>query len=322
MLEKKVSIIVPVFNEEENIFRFFERCAQVLRKEYKYEIIFVDDGSRDQSAEKISELLQKYKEPTIKCIRFSRNFGKESAILAGLQAAEGDYISLIDADLQQDPLYISQMIDFLEEHEEFDMVACYQDKRKESKILSGFKSLFYSLMNKMSDTKFHKNASDFRTFRCAVKDAVLSLGEYHRFSKGLFSWVGFQVHYMPYTVAERQHGKTHWSFRSLTRYAFEGFFGFSVVPLRIATYLGFFTSLAAVIYFIYTLIVKLSVGIEVPGYATIVSLILLLSGVQLICMGIIGEYLARTYMESKHRPKFIIREYTSNRGGTEHELKP
>lgn len=311
-MTKTISLIVPVFNEEENIFPFFELCATSLDKKYKYEILFVDDGSKDTSAEKISDLMHRYAEPAIKCIRFSRNFGKESAILAGLKHASGDYISLIDADLQQHPHYVNDMVSFLENNESFDMVACYQDRRQESKILSGFKGLFYSLINKMSDTKFYRNASDFRTFRANVKDAILQLPEYHRFSKGLFSWVGFQTHFMPYSVEKRLHGKTTWSFKSLTKYAFEGFFGFSVVPLRIATVLGLLTSLAAAIYFLYTVIRTLITGIEVPGYATIVCLILLLSGVQLICMGIIGEYLARTYMESKHRPHFIIKEILEN----------
>ncbi|WP_311487772.1 glycosyltransferase family 2 protein [uncultured Helcococcus sp.] len=303
----KVSIIVPCYNEEKNIFPFFELCKNTLNPNFEYEYIFVNDGSKDNTFLNIKKLIKDDNSDNIIGINFSRNFGKESAILAGIKNSTGDLISLIDADLQQHPKYINQMVEYLSLNEETDIVACYQNRRKEGKILSSFKSMFYNLINKMSSTKFEKNASDFRTFRRQVAEALVDLDEYHRFSKGLFAWVGFEAHYMPYEVEERLHGKTSWSFSSLTKYAIEGFVGFSTVPLRIATLLGIFTSIASLIYMISIIIKKLVIGIDVAGYATIVSLILLLSGIQLISMGIIGEYLARTYMETKKRPHYIIK---------------
>ncbi len=309
---KKVSLIIPSRNEEQNIADFFALAEQTLKPDFAYQYIFVNDGSKDKTLTSIQNLISANPDKEIIGIDFSRNFGKEAAILAGLKQADGDYISLIDADLQQHPKYINQMTAMLEQNPDLDMIACYQDKRKEGLLIKGFKNLFYRLINQASDTKFEKNASDFRTFRKNVAQSILTMGEYHRFSKGLFAWVGFNVAYIPYQVEERRHGKSNWSFRSLTRYAFDGFFDYSILPLRIATYLGFFTSFAALVYFIVILIQKFSVGIEVKGYATIVSLILLLSGVQLICMGIIGEYLARTYMQSKQRPHYLIKKiYTS-----------
>jgi len=304
---KKVSIIVPAYNEEENIVRFFEMANKTLTNNFEYQFIFINDGSDDQTAEEIKKLIDNNPDQDIIGINFSKNYGKEAAILAGLKQGDGDYLSLIDADLQQHPKYVNQMLSLLEEDNNLDIVACYQEQRKEGCLLSGLKSLFYSLINKVSDTKFEKNASDFRTFRRPVAQAVADMPEYNRFSKGLFSWIGFKTKYIPYTVEKRRFGKTSWSFSALVKYAFEGFFGFSIVPLKIATFLGMITSLAALIYFIVILVQKILIGIEVEGYATIVSLILLLSGVQLICMGIIGEYLGRTYMETKKRPQFIIK---------------
>lgn len=309
---KKISIVVPCYNEEKNIFSFFELCDDTLNKNFQYEYIFINDGSNDDTFNKIKELIEINPFKDITCINFSRNFGKESAILAGIKKSTGDYVSLIDADLQQHPKYINEMISVLEYNENLDVVACYQDKRKEGKILSGFKSLFYLLINKISDTKFEKNASDFRTFRRSVADSILELKEYHRFSKGFFAWVGYNVHFMPYEVEERKHGKTSWSFYKLTKYALEGFIGFSTAPLKIATFLGLITSFIATIYLITVLIQKFIIGIDIAGYATIVSLILLLSGIQLICIGIIGEYLAKTYMEVKKRPHYIIKDIIKN----------
>lgn len=309
---KKISLVIPSYNEGENIFPFFKLCQDTLSNKYEYEYIFINDGSLDNTLNKIKELIEENPLINIIGINFSRNFGKESAILAGIKKASGDYISLIDADLQQHPKYVNEMINVLEFNDDLDVVACYQDIRKESKLLSGFKSLFYSLINKISDTKFEKNASDFRTFRKSVAQSLIELNEYHRFSKGLFAWIGYNVHFMPYEVEERKHGETSWSFSSLTKYAIDGFVGFSTMPLKIATLLGLITSFVASIYLVFILIQKIFIGIDTEGFATIVSLILLLSGIQLICMGIIGEYLARTYMEVKKRPHYIIRDIIEN----------
>lgn len=309
---KKVTLVIPCFNEEKNIFPFFDICKETLNNNFKYEYVFVNDGSRDKTLESLRNLINQNPTEEIIAVNFSRNFGKESAILAGLKNASGDYISLIDADMQQHPKYVNEMVEILENNEDLDLVAAYQKKRKEGKILTGFKSLFYSLINKISDTKFEKNASDFRTFRKNVAESIINLDEYHRFSKGLFSWVGFNTHFIPYEVEERKFGKSTWSFRSLTKYAIEGFVGYSTVPLKFATFLGMMTSLISLIYMFWIIIQKLFIGIQVEGYATIVTLILLLSGVQLICIGILGEYLAKTYIEVKKRPHYIIKNILKN----------
>ncbi|MFM1581052.1 glycosyltransferase family 2 protein [Helcococcus bovis] len=309
---KKITLVIPCFNEEKNIHPFFELCKNKLNPNFKYEFIYINDGSKDKTFDEITSLVTNNPNDEIIAINFSRNFGKESAILAGLKNASGDYISLIDADMQQHPKYVNEMVEILENNEDLDLVSAYQKKRKEGKILTGFKSLFYSLINKISDTKFEKNASDFRTFRRNVAESIIDLDEYHRFSKGIFSWVGFNAHYIPYEVEERKFGKTTWSFKSLTKYAIEGFVGYSTAPLKFATFLGMITSFISLIYMFWIIIQKLFIGINVEGYASIVSLILLLSGIQLICIGILGEYLAKTYIEVKKRPHYIIKNILKN----------
>ncbi|MFM1539618.1 glycosyltransferase family 2 protein [Helcococcus bovis] len=309
---KKITLVIPCFNEEKNIHPFFALCKNRLNPNFKYEFIYINDGSKDKTFDEITSLVTNNPNDEIIAINFSRNFGKESAILAGLKNASGDYISLIDADMQQHPKYVNEMVEILENNEDLDLVAAYQKKRKEGKILTGFKRLFYSLINKISDTKFEKNASDFRTFRRNVAESVIDLDEYHRFSKGIFSWVGFNAHYIPYEVEERKFGKTTWSFKSLTKYAIEGFVGYSTAPLKFATFLGMITSFISLIYMFWIIIQKLFIGINIEGYASIVSLILLLSGIQLICIGILGEYLAKTYIEVKKRPHYIIKNILKN----------
>ena len=241
-------------------------------------------------------------------ISFSRNFGKESALYAGLQRADGDYISLIDADLQQRPEIVRDMVAFLDENPDYDVVAAYQDRRNEGKVLSFFKKSFYKIINKLSDVALQPEASDFRTFRRSVKDSILELGEYHRFSKGIFAWVGYNTKFIPYTACERAHGVTKWSFRKLMNYAIEGIIGFSTAPLRLATWLGGATGIVATLYLVVVLLQKLIFGIDVPGYATIVLLILFFASVQLFCIGIIGEYVGRSFEQSKNRPIYIAKE--------------
>lgn len=304
----KLSLVVPCYNEAENVAAFqdavigaFDGCG------YDYEIVFVDDGSRDATLHNLKKLYNAQKCP-VKVVSFSRNFGKESAIYAGMEHADGDYISLIDADLQQRPEIVRDMVKTLEEQPEYDVVAAYQDRRGEGKILSFFKKCFYAVINKLSGVKLRSDASDFRTFRRSVRDSLLSIGEYHRFSKGIFAWVGYETCFIPYTACERHAGKTKWSFRKLLNYAIEGIIGFSTAPLRFATYLGCFTALAAVIYLIVVIIQKLCIGIDVPGYATITVLLLFFSSMQLFCIGIIGEYVGRTFEQSKNRPVYIAKE--------------
>ena len=305
----KLSLIVPCYNEAENVAPFQEAVIQTFQDcGYDYEIVFVDDGSRDATMHNLRKLHSQQKCP-VKVVSFSRNFGKEAALYAGLQHASGEYISLIDADLQQRPEIVRDMVKILDEDSQYDVVAAYQDRRGEGNILSFFKKGFYALINKLSNVKLRPDASDFRTFRRSVADSLLELKEYHRFSKGIFAWVGFETCFIPYTACQRAAGSTKWSFRKLFNYALEGIIGFSTAPLRLSVYLGFLTALAAAIYLIAVLLEKLISGIPVPGYATIIVLILLLGSMQLFCIGIIGEYVGKIFEQSKNRPIYLPKEY-------------
>lgn len=304
----KLSLIVPCFNEAENVELFQKETIQAFQGcGYSFEIIFVDDGSSDATLHNLRKLYEQQRCP-VKVVSFSRNFGKEAGLYAGLQYAQGDYISLIDADLQQRPEIVREMVDFLEKNAEYDVVAAYQDRRWEGKVLSFFKKTFYRVINKMSDVTLQPEASDFRTFRKSVRDSILKLGEYHRFSKGIFAWVGYKTHYIPYTACQRAFGTTKWSFRKLLNYAIEGIIGYSTAPLRLSTWLGGLTGIAAVLYLIAVVLQKLIWGIDVPGYATIIVLILFFGSVQLFCIGIIGEYVGRIFEQSKQRPIYIAKE--------------
>ena len=305
----KVTLVVPCYNEEKNVALFYEVTeAAFQNKNVEYDIVFVNDGSKDNTYS-VLKLLFKAHPDKVSVVNLSRNFGKEAAILAGLKRASGDYISLVDADLQQRPEIVLDMVGFLEEHEEYDVVAAYQEHRIEGKLMSGMKKLFYTLINKVCDIEFYSGASDFRTFRKTVAEALINMPEYHRFSKGLFSWIGFHTHYLPYVAEERHAGETKWSLKKLMKYAMEGFMSFTTFPLRFATYLGMIVSLCAVIYMIFVIVKTLVFGESVPGYPTIVTLILFLSGVQLLILGILGEYLARIYVQGKNRPVYIEKEF-------------
>ena len=304
----KLSLVVPCFNEADNVAAFhqavvsaFDGCG------YDYEIIFVDDGSSDATLHNLKKIYATQTCP-MKIISFSRNFGKDAGIYAGMQHADGEYISLIDADLQQRPEIVRNMVNILDDQPEYDVIAAYQDRRNEGKILTFFKESFYSIINKLSTVKLKADASDFRTFRRCVRDSIIDLAEYHRFSKGIFAWVGYSTCYIPYTALPRMAGKTRWSFRKLLNYAVEGIIGYSTAPLRIATYLGSITAIAAILYLIATVLKTLIVGIDVPGYATIIVLLLFFGCVQLFCIGIIGEYVGRTFEQSKNRPVYIAKE--------------
>jgi glycosyltransferase involved in cell wall biosynthesis len=304
----KLSLVVPCYNEAENVAAFQDAVITAFADcGYDYEIVFVDDGSKDATLHNLKKLYKAQACP-VKVVSFSRNFGKEAGIYAGMSHASGDYISLIDADLQQRPEIVRDMVKILDEKPEIDVVAAYQDRRGEGKVLSFFKKCFYKIINKLSDVTLHADASDFRTFRRSVAESMLELTEHHRFSKGIFSWVGYCAEYIPYVACERQAGTTKWSFRKLTNYAIDGIIGFSTRPLRIATYLGGLTGFSALIYLIVVVLQKLIVGIDVAGYATIIVLILLLGSMQLFAIGIIGEYVGKTFEQSKHRPIYIAKD--------------
>lgn len=277
---------------------------------YDYEIVFINDGSKDATLHNLKKIHAAQKCP-VKVISFSRNFGKEAGLYAGLQYASGEYISLIDADLQQRPEIVRDMVKILDEQPEYDVVAAYQDRRREGKVLSFFKKSFYAIINHLSDVTLQPDASDFRTFRRSVRDSILELREYHRFSKGIFAWVGYDTCFIPYTACERAAGTTKWNFWKLLEYAVEGIIGYSTAPLRLATVLGTISGIGAVLYLIVVLLEKLIRGIDVPGYATIIVLILFFGSVQLFCIGIIGEYVGRTFEQGKERPIYIAKEILS-----------
>ena len=304
----KLSLVVPCYNEAENVAAFqdavigaFEGCG------YDYEIIFVNDGSKDATLHNLRKIFKAQRCP-VKVVSFSRNFGKEAGIYAGMKEADGEYVSLIDADLQQRPEIVRDMVKILDESPEYDVVAAYQDRRGEGKVLSFFKKSFYSIINKLSSVTLQPDASDFRTFRRSVRDSIMELAEYHRFSKGIFAWVGYDTCFIPYTACERHAGTTKWNFWKLLNYAIDGIIGYSTAPLRFSTYVGALSAIAAVIYLIVVVLQKLIWGIDVPGYATIIVLLLFFGSMQLFGLGIIGEYVGRTFEQSKNRPVYIAKE--------------
>lgn len=304
MNKELVSFIVPSFNEAPNLVAFYTEFSRVFsRSDYDWELIFVDDGSTDESFKILSDLSLKL--PGITAIQFSRNFGKEAAIWAGLNTAKGDLVGIIDADLQQPPCDALAMVDLLVSNPEYDCVAAYQEKRNEGGISASIKNCFYKIMSKMCSMDMIQNASDFRVFRRSVADAILSLPESQRFTKGIFAWIGFETLPYPYTPQDRVAGESKWSFRKLVAYAAEGILSFSTAPLKVATVLGLVTSFFALIYCVAVLLRTLIFGIDVPGYATTIGVVLLLGGIQLMVLGAIGEYLARDYIQGKQRPIFI-----------------
>lgn len=308
----KLSLIVPCYNEAENIALFQNAVIETFHSaDYEYELVFIDDGSTDSTLVNLRKAFREQRCP-VKVVSFSRNFGKDAGIFAGLQHADGDYFCVIDADLQQRPEVVREMVSILQNQPQYDMVAAYQDRRNEGKVLSFFKKAFYATINKLSNINIKSDASDFRTFRKCVAESILSLGECHRFSKGIFAWVGYETCYIPYTAQPRAAGTTKWNFPKLLNYAVDGIIGYSTTPLRISTFLGTMTGIAALIYLVIVILQKLITGIDIPGYATIIVLILFLGSMQLFCIGIIGEYVGRTFEQSKERPIYIAKEILEN----------
>lgn len=306
----KLSLVVPCYNEEANVKRFFNEVNNAfLCNVDDYEFVFVNDGSEDKTFDNLKELYEENSAYNIQVLSFSRNFGKESAMYAGLKASKGEYVCIIDADLQQSPQVVLKMLDEIEKDESVDCVAAYQEERNEGALLSNFKSAFYTIINKLSEVDFVNGASDFRLLNRKMVDAVLSMSEYHRFSKGIFSWVGFNTKYIAYEAKERELGESKWSFLKLFKYAIDGIVAFSTLPLRLSIATGFITAIASIIYLVVVVLQKLIQGIDVPGYATIIVLILFLGGMQLFCLGILGEYLAKVYVQTKNRPLYILKEH-------------
>lgn len=305
----KLSLVVPCYNEEGNVRLFHDTAAAVFDNEgYEYEMVFVNDGSKDSTLARLKELHAE-SDKNIRIISFSRNFGKEAAMYAGIQHAKGEYICLIDADLQQRPEVVAYMVKRLEENAELDCVAAFQEQRADDKKLTFFKKSFYNLINSVSSTEFMQGASDFRTFRRNVAEAVLSMGEYHRFSKGLLSWVGFNTEYIPYQAQERASGETSWSFKKLFNYAIDGIMAFSTAPLSLPLALGAAGGVVSVLYLLVRILTSVfSLYDSFDRGSLIVFLVLFFGSLQLVCIGIVGKYLAKTYEQGKNRPIYLARE--------------
>lgn len=308
----KLSLVVPCYNEEGNVANFFDEVNSVFKQNgiSDYEFVFINDGSTDKTLSILKDLHKLHKRShNIKILSFSKNFGKEAAIYAGLSKSKGDLVCLIDADLQQRPEVVVEMLNEIYKDEELDCICAYQEKRNEKKLVALIKTSFYKFINKISDVEFVNGASDFRLLKRSMVNAILEMTEFHRFSKGLFSYVGFNTKYIPYNAAEREAGESKWSLKSLFKYALEGIFAFSTMPLKISTFIGFLFSFCSVLYLLVVLIQKLYFGIAISGYATIVILILFLGGVQLFSLGILGEYIAKMYVQVKNRPIYFLKEY-------------
>ena len=303
----QLSIIIPSYNEEGNIIELNKKLHSVLN-DLDYELIYIDDGSKDKTIDKIKEVYQSDKNH-IKYISFSKNFGKEAAIYAGLKYSQGKYTCIIDSDLEQNPKYIINMFKYLEKNTNTDQIVMVRKDRKGEKRLNRFfKKYFYKIVNKLSDIKLVDGASDFRMFNINVKNAILSLGEKNRFSKGIFSWIGFNTDYMYYTVEKRFSGKTKFNTKEQIKYAITGITNYSIKPLQISIIIGSITSLFALIYMLITIIQVLIFGKDVPGYASLLVSILFMGGIELIFIGILGIYIGKTYKETKNRPIYIERE--------------
>lgn len=303
-----LSIIVPCYNEEEIILPFYQEMQVIeesMAKLLDFEYIFIDDGSKDQTLSILRELSMTH--PNSHYLSFSRNFGKEAGLLAGLEEARGDYVCVMDVDLQDPPELIPLMFQKIQEG--YDVVGTRRGDRKgEPPIRSFFSKWFYRFIGKLSDTEMLDGVRDFRMMSRQVVDSILELGEVNRFSKGIFSWVGYKVTYLTFDNRERRAGNTSWSFIELFRYSLDGFINFSEIPLTLATWTGLFCFLISLIAILFIIIRKLMFGDPVSGWASTVSIILFIGGIQLLCLGIIGKYIAKIFLETKKRPVYIIKE--------------
>ena len=306
-----LSIVVPCYNEQEALPFFYKEICRVAGEMKAshgadFEFIFVDDGSKDDTLSIARGLRRQDKR--VRYISFSRNFGKEAGILAGLEAARGDYVAMMDADLQDPPALLPELYRAVTE-QDYDCAATRRVTRAgEPPIRSFFARCFYKIINRISDADIVDGARDYRLMRRAMVDAILSVREYNRFSKGIFGWVGFRTKWVPYENVERAAGETKWSFWKLFRYSLEGIIAFSTMPLAIASVLGFLCCLAAFGYLAVVLVRTLAFGDPVSGWPSLMCVILFLGGLQLLCIGILGQYLARTYLEAKRRPVYLVRE--------------
>lgn len=303
---KKISLIIPCYNEEKALPFLYKAIADVTQKmsSYDFEFLFINDGSKDKTSDILKEL--SLKDERVLYYSFSRNFGKEAAMYAGFCNAGGDYVAVMDADMQDPPSLLPEMMKILET-EDYDSVATRRVSRDgEPPIRSFFARRFYKIINKISDSDVVDGARDFRLMKREMVDAIISMGEYNRFSKGIFGWIGFRTYWLPYKNVERVAGETKWSFWKLFKYSIDGIVNFSQVPLSIAALCGLIFTIIAFVMIIFVIVRKLIFGDPVSGWASLVCIITFIGGIQLFCLGIIGQYLAKTYLEVKKRPHFII----------------
>ena len=306
---KKISVIVPCYNEQEAIPFFYDeivKISKIMENDAEFEYLFINDGSKDKTINVLRELAKR--DERVKYVSFSKNFGKEAAMYAGLEKSSGDYIAVMDVDLQDPPELLVQMFQDLESGE-YDCVATRRVSRKgEPPIRSLFAKLFYSMINKISKTEIVDGARDYRLMTRQMVDAILEVKEYNRFSKGIFSWVGFNTKWLEYENVERRAGETKWSFWKLLKYSLDGIVAFSTVPLSIASILGLLLCFIAFVLIIVIVVKTLAFGDPVAGYPSLMCVILFVGGVQLFCMGILGKYLSKTYLETKKRPFYLVKE--------------
>ena len=304
----KITIAVPCYNEEQALPPFFAEVTKVAGEMpyVEFEFLFINDGSRDKTMEVIKELAAR--DARVKYVSFSRNFGKEAGIYAGLENASGDYVVIMDADLQDPPALLPEMYRAVTE-EGYDCVGSRRVTRKgEPPIRSFFARMFYKIINKMSDAEIVDGARDFQMMNRTVVNAILSMGEYNRFSKGIFGWIGFKKKWLEYENIERVAGETKWSFWGLFLYALQGIVAFSTAPLVLSSVFGLLCCTLAFIMIIVVIIRTLVFGDPTAGWPSLVCIMLLLSGIQMLCIGIVGQYLAKTYLETKNRPIYLVRE--------------
>ncbi|MDX6151589.1 glycosyltransferase family 2 protein [Marinococcus sp. PL1-022] len=307
---KKISIVIPSFNEEDNIVSVYESLQNHLgHLPYEIEALYIDDGSSDRTLTKMRELAGLHE--NVSYVSFTRNFGKEAALIAGLHHADGDAVVIIDADLQHPSEVILELIEGYEEG--YDQVIAKRNREGDSKFRSGMAAMYYKFINRMVDVKLEDGVGDFRLLSRRALDALLSLSEANRFSKGLFSWIGFPAKTVYYENVQRQEGETKWSFSSLLNYGVDGMISFNNRPLRLCLYTGLIVMLLALVYIGITFVQIVRMGIEVPGYFTTISAILFLGGVQLLSLGVLGEYIGRIYYETKRRPHYLVQESNTKR---------
>lgn len=305
---KKISLIIPCYNEAKSLTAMEQELDLVIKRmsSYEFEVLFVDDGSSDETLQLIREIEKRH--DYVRYLSLSRNFGKEAAMYAGFCNVTGDYVTIMDADLQDPPELLPKMVQILEQNE-YDCVAARRVTRKgEPAIRSFFARMFYKLINRISDINIVDGARDYRLMRKDMVDVIVAMGEQNRFSKGIFGWIGFRTYWYPYENVERIAGETKWSFWKLFKYSLEGIFNFSGTPLSIASWTGMLCTVGSFFAILFIIIRRIVMGDPVAGWASTICIIIFIGGIQLFCLGVMGQYMGRTYLESKKRPHYIVRE--------------